>query len=243
MWWSTTHRLMEELPLSYVRMNILVLVAGTNEPSNSDTLAHAFIQGIEQHGDVHCDKIRLKDLRIDHFELDFYQPKCNQEEDFCKIQKLIEESHGLVIATPVWNFSVPAHLKNLIDRMGSFALDASRSNGTLKGKPFYLIYTGGVPMPGWKTLMRKTTSHLPESLQYFGASFIGQHYEPKCTQGRGVFGLVVDGRPDSIESIRRKGYDFAKIVMEYKRTGKAPMKHRTKAKIMKWGEAVLKRVA
>ena len=30
-------------------MNILVLVAGTNEPSNCDTLGNAFIQGMEQH--------------------------------------------------------------------------------------------------------------------------------------------------------------------------------------------------
>lgn len=223
-------------------MKILLLLAGTNEPSNSDTLANAFIQGLQQHGDVHCDKIRIKDLRINHFTLDFYDPMCHQEEDFCRVQKLIEESHGLVIATPVWNFSVPAHLKNLIDRMGSFALDASRSRGTLKGKPFYLIFTGGTPLPGWTALQRKTTSHLPESLQYFGASFIGQHYEPKCTKGRGVFGLVVDSRPDTIESLRRQGFDFAKVVEQYQRTGKAPVKNRARAKIMKWGEAVLKKI-
>ncbi len=224
-------------------MNILVLVAGTNEPSNSNALADAFIQGLEQQGDARITKIRIKDLHIDPFTLDYYDPKCSQEEDFCRVQKLIEESHGFAIVTPVWNFSVPAHLKNLIDRMGSFALDASRSRGTLKGKPFYLIFTGGVPMPGWMALQRKTTSHLPESLQYFGASFIGQHYEPKCTKGRGVFGLVVDSRPDSIESLRRQGFDFAKIVSEYKRTGEAPVKNRARAKIMKWGENILKKIA
>ncbi len=226
-----------------VVMKILVLVAGTNEPSNSETLAHAFIQGMRQHGEITIDSLRLKDLTIEHFMLDFYDPQCNQEEDFCRVQKLLEDSHGFVIATPVWNFSVPAHLKNLIDRMGSFALDASRSKGMLKRKPFYLIFTGGVPMPGWTVLQKKTTSHLPESLQYFGASFIGQHYEPKCTRGRGVFGLVVDRRPDSIEAVRRKGFDFAKVVAEYVRTGKAPLYHRTRAKVMKWGEKILKKIS
>lgn len=232
-------------------MHILVLVAGTNEPSNSDTLANAFIQGMQQSGDVTVHKLRLKDLHIDHFNLDAYDPKCHQEEDFCRVQKLIEESHGLVIATPVWNFSVPAHLKNLIDRMGSFALDASRSRGTLGGKLFYIIFTGGMSLLGWTALQRRTTSHLPESLQHFGASFIGQHYEPKCTlrqaqgklEGRGTFGLVVDSRPDSIESLRRQGFGFAKVVAQFQRTGKAPVKHRARAKIMKWGEAVLKKIA
>lgn len=224
-------------------MNILLLVAGTNEPSNSNALADAFIQGMQQHGSIHCDKVHIKDLRIDHFTLDCYDPQCNQEEDFCRVQKLMEKSHGFVIATPIWNFSVPAHLKNLIDRMGSFALDITRSKGTLKGKPFYLILTGGTPVSGWYALMRKTTSHLSESLKYFGASFIGRHYEPKCIRGRGVFGLVVDRRPDSVESLRRQGFDFAKVAAEYMRTGKAPIRHRAKAKVMKWGETILKKIA
>ena len=223
-------------------MNIVVLVAGTNEPSNSYALADAFIQGIHQHGQAQVDKVRLKDLKVDHFTVDYYDPQCSMEEDFCAVQSLIENAQGLVIATPVWNFGVPAHLKNLIDRMGSFALDETRSRGTLKGLPLFCIFTGGAPVPAWKTLMRKTTSFVPEGLKYFGASYIGHHFEGKCTVGRGKFGLVVDQRPESIEAVRRKGFDFAKVVSVYEKTGKAPAKHRATAKIMKWGEAVLKKV-
>jgi len=223
-------------------MRILVLVAGTNDPSNSNALADAFIQGIQQHGDVQVDKVRLKDLRIDHFTVDHYDPQCSQEEDFCAVQELVESAHGFVIATPVWNFGVPAHLKNLIDRFGSFALDETRSKGTLGGKPFYCIFTGGAPLPAWKGMMQKTTSFVPEGLQYFGGSYIGHHFEGKCTVGRGKFGLVVDQRPDSLASVRKKGFNFAKIVSQFERTGKAPAKHRAKAKIMKWGESLLKKV-
>jgi multimeric flavodoxin WrbA len=223
-------------------MNILVLVAGTNEPSNSNALADAFIQGMQQYGQSKINKIRLKDLTIHHFTVDYYEPQCSMEEDFCAVQDLMLNAHGFVIVTPVWNFGVPAHLKNLIDRIGAFALDATRSRGTLKGKPFYLIFTGGVSMPGWSALMKKTTSHLPESLKYFGASYMGHHFEGKCTVGRGKFGLVVDQRPESIEAVRRKGFDFAKVVAEYEKTGKAPVKQRAMGKIMKWGEAVLKKV-
>jgi multimeric flavodoxin WrbA len=224
-------------------MNIVVLVAGTNEPSNSNALADAFIQGIQQLGSAQVDKVRLKDLKIDHFTIDYYKQGTDQGEDFSAMQKLIQNAHGLVIATPVWNFGVPAHLKNLIDRFGSFALDESRSRGTLKGLPFFCIFTGGAPAPAWKTLMKKTTSFVPEGLKYFGASYIGHHFEGKCTVGRGKFGLVVDQRPESIEAVRRKGFDFAKVVDVYQKTGKAPAKHRATAKIMKWGEAVLKKVS
>lgn len=224
-------------------MNILVLVAGTNEPSNSNMLADTFIQGMQQIGKVTVHKRRLKDLRIDHFSLDYYEQGCNQEEDFCALQTLMEEANGFVIATPVWNFGVPAHLKNFVDRMGSFALDETRSKGTLNGKPFYMIFTGGAPTPAWKGLMQKTTSYISEGLKYFGGSYMGHHFEPKCVKGRGKFGLVVDERPESLASVRKQGHDFAEAVKKYKETGKAPLKQRAHSKIMRWGESLLKKIS
>ena len=143
-------------------VRILVLVAGTNDPSNSNALADAFIQGLQQSGEVQVDKLRLKDLHIEHFTVAYYDPNTDQGEDFRRFQGLMENCHGFVIATPVWNFGVPAHLKNLIDRMGSFALNETHSRGTLKGKPFYLIFTGGAPLPAWKGMMKKTTSFVPD---------------------------------------------------------------------------------
>ena len=222
--------------------SILVIVAGTNEPSNSNMLADAFIQGIQHEKEIEVQKRRLKDMHMHQFTLDFYEPQCHQEEDFCSLQHLMETSQGFVIATPVWNFGVPGHLKNFIDRMGSFALAEDRSTGTLHGKPFYLLFTGGAPFPAWKGLMEKTTSFVPEALKYFGASYIGHHFEGKCTKGRGKFGLVVDERPESLASVREQGHTFATIVQEYERTGKAPLKHRARNTIMKWGEALLKKV-
>ena len=223
-------------------MKIVVISASTNEPSNSDFLADWFIEGMKEVPETDVTKLRLKDLNIEHFRLYFYEPDADQGEDFRRVQSLIEESSGFVIATPVWNFGVPAHLKNFIDRMGAFALDETRSKGTLGGKPFYLIFTGGAPAPAWKGMMKKTTSFVPEGIQYFNASYIGHHFEGKCTAGRGKFGLVVDQRPKSISAVRRKGLEFAKVVAEFARTGKAPLKHRVKAKIMKLGEKILKKV-
>lgn len=225
-------------------MNILVLVAGTNEPSNSDTLAHAFIEGLKKQSAANVTKIRIRNLSIDHFRIEHYDQHFPHEPDFLKVKELLERADGFVIATPIWNFGVPAHLKNLIDRIGSFALDPeTRSKGMLKGKPFFLIYTGGSPAPGWKVLMRRTTSFMPEGLRYFHTTYCGHYYEPKAMPGRGRFGLVVDKRPESLEEVRRKGFDFGKSVAEYVRTGKAPFYHRTRAKVMKWGENVLKKIS
>jgi FMN-dependent NADH-azoreductase len=61
------------------------------------------------------------------------------------------EISGLVIATPTYNFSVPAHLKNFIDRIRFFALDFTRTNkmgqpmGMLGHLQTYFLVSGGTP--------------------------------------------------------------------------------------------------
>jgi multimeric flavodoxin WrbA len=223
-------------------MHILVIVAGTNDPSNSHTLANTFAQGTQKLPETHVHTRLLRNLHIEHFTVEFYEPNCTQEEDFCELRERMEEASGVVIASPVWNFGVPAHLKNLIDRMGSFALDESRSKGTLNGKPFYFILTGGAPTPAWTGLMKKTASFLQEGIRYFGGSIIGTHYEPKCTKGKGKFGLVVDERPESLASMREKGLEFAKVCSEYEKTGKAPAKQRAIKRFYNWGQSVMNRL-
>jgi len=225
-------------------MEILVLVAGTNDPSNADALADAFTEGMQQSGDITIHKRRLRDYALEHFTLAQYQQATAQEPAFLELADLLRRASGFVIATPVWNFSVPAHLKNFIDRLGRIGLDdATRSRGTLGGKPFYLLFTGGSPVTAWTGLMRATTSHLPQSLQYFGASYIGHHFEGRCMLGRGKFGLVVDSRPESLRAARRKGLAFAKTVEQFQRTGLPPARHRLRALVFRIGERLLKAVA
>lgn len=209
-------------------MHVLVLVAGTNEPSNSDALADAFIAGIREEGlQIEVIKLRIRDLRLDHFTLERYHPQCVREDDFCMLQEHVEQAAGIVIATPIWNFSVPAHLKNIIDRLGAFALDeATRSRGQLGGKPFFLIFTGGAPKIVWKTMMRLTTMHMSEAIRYYGGTVIGTHFEEKCMVGKGTFGLVVDKRPKSLRAVSERGKDFAKVVHVHADTGVLPQGQR-----------------
>lgn len=218
-------------------LKIVVIVAGTNEPSNSNMLADSMVDGMKTQANLTVEKIRLKDLQIAHFNLSCYGTDCPID-GLTRVQKAITEADGVVIATPMWNFSVPAHLKNLIDRMGAFALDdESHSLGTLKGKPFFLIITAGMPKTAWP-FIRKTVSHLPVSIQYFGGSVIGTHFEASCTLGRGVFGLVVDKRPESLKKISEHGVKFVKIAERFKRTGVLPLKYRLIKKIVQFAQKI-----
>lgn len=213
-------------------MNILILIAGTNDPSNCALLAEHFAVGMRKIPDVSMTTIRLKDLPLEHFSLKHYDGATPEEPDFHRLREEIQKAQGLVIASPIWNFSVPAHLKNTIDRMGSFGLDsATRSRGTLNGLPFFLLFSGGAPPAAWTGLMRRTTGHLARSLQYFGASHCGTHYEGRCMAGRGSFGLVVDGRPECLTMMEQNGERFAKLVERFARTGKLPLRQTLMRKI------------
>lgn len=224
-------------------MHILALVAGTNVPSNSETLADVFLRGVEETDGITVEKVRIKDFPLPHFTLDCYKENCPIPEEYRKLKALVEGADGILIATPIWNFGVPAHLKNLIDWMGCFALDAeTRTRGQLQGKPFYFIFTGGAPVPAWKGLMRFTTMFVPEALRYYRATIVGKHFEGKCTIGKGVFGLVVDKRPESLARVRSKGAAFGIFVKRFKETGKLPVMHRFVEWAYKRGQHLISRL-
>ncbi|MBT3293091.1 NAD(P)H-dependent oxidoreductase [Candidatus Peregrinibacteria bacterium] len=223
-------------------MKICVFISSTNDPSNSVVLANSFIDGMKAKEQVEINKYLLKDMRMEHFSLDFYDKNTDQGNDLTIIESAIKQSDAFVIATPVWNFSIPANLKNLVDRMGSFALNEKHNKGTLAGKPFYIIFTGGVPKEVWEGLMKQTTSSLPKAIEYFGGSYIGHHFEEKCMLENGEFGLIVDKRPDSLETVKSKGVEFADVVKEYVKTGKAPIKQRAKGGLTRLLGSIIKKI-
>lgn len=202
---------------------IAIVVAGMNDPSNSNTLADAFIEGMKTVPGVTFEKIRLKDLSLHHFTVADYDAENATEPDYQRIKTILTDASGIVFATPIWNFSVPSHLKNLIDRMGAFGLDHdTHSKGQFKGKPFGLIFTGGAPMIAWKALMYLTTLHVAEAMKYYGGTVIMRHFEPKCTPGKGKFGMVVDQRPATLELMKKYGKRFATSTRYYVENGKLP---------------------
>lgn len=224
-------------------MKLLILVAGTNEPSNSNVLAEAFAEGARSVKGMEVEKIRLKDLTIEHFSLEYYKKECPSRDDFCRLQEKIIAAKGIAIASPIWNFSVPAHLKNVIDRMGAFALDEeTHTKGQFKGKPFTFLFTGGVPVVAWKALMYVTTLHISEAMKYYGGTITGRSFEPRCMPGKGQFGLVVDKRPASLAKARANGARFAKLTKRFAETGTLPLRIRLFASFFTWAYRVGNRI-
>ncbi len=219
-------------------MKIACIVGGLNDPSNSETLARAFLEGAAKAG-AETRLILLRGKTIEPFTLQNYEPGMRVEPDFKEIQDAIEWCDGFVMASPIWNFGIPANLKNVIDRCGTFGLDAeTRTVGQWGGKPFYLLFTGGAPHAAWTGLFHKTTSFVPTALQYFGGVHVGSHFEPRCMTAKGVFGLVVDKRPESLAAVRTKGREFTLLVQQHAETGMLPFRLRAKRRYYQIGQYI-----
>lgn len=222
-------------------MKILVIVGGTSNPSNSELLADAFMDGAG-HAGATVEKVLLRDLVIDHFTIACYDAAFEEERDFAMLREKVQAADGLVFASPIWNFGIPGNLKNAIDRFGSFSLDAERRmRGMWDDKPFYLIFTGGSPMAAWRGLLHRTISGVRVGLQYFGGAYGGTHFEPKCTPGKGKFALMVDKRPESIAAVRAKGATFAALVRRHVETGTLPLHITLERKFFRLGQKIQRR--
>ncbi|MBT4119827.1 MAG: NAD(P)H-dependent oxidoreductase [Candidatus Peribacter sp.] len=224
-------------------MNILVLVCSTNKQSNSEFLADMFLKGAEDACACNVQKLRLIEFELPQFTVDCYTDNCVFPKQYSQLKNMIEEADGVLIATPIWNFGVPAHLKNFIDWMGCFGLDPeTRTKGTLEGKPFYFIFTGGAPKAVWKGLMRFTTMFVREGIRYYGGTVAGLYYEGRCTPGRGQFGLVVDKREESMKAVRNRGKWFAAFTDGYKKSHRLPLRHRLFERVYKAGQRVAAKI-
>ncbi len=133
-------------------MKILALSCSPSRGRNSDTMLDNFILGMREVKSIEIEKIYLDDIPIDLYRFENSAGPKDHEVEFGKLgQKISNEISGLVISSPTYNFSVPAHLKNFIDRSRYFALDFSKKNklgqpvGKLGHLKTYFLISGGTP--------------------------------------------------------------------------------------------------
>jgi len=133
-------------------MKILALACSPSRGRNSDTMLNNFILGIKEVSGIEVEKIYLEDISIDFYTFENSTGAGSHEIKFKELtDKITREASGLIIATPTYNFSVPAHLKNFIDRIRFIALDLKRRNrlgqpvGMLGHLKVYFLVSGGTP--------------------------------------------------------------------------------------------------
>lgn len=115
---------------------ILIISGSPRKGGNSDILCDEFTKGAEESGNT-VEKIYLKDKKIG-FCVACYgcreTHECVQKDDMTEILNKMMESDVIVLATPVYFYTMDAQMKVLIDR----TLPCYRQ---IKNKDFYFIAT------------------------------------------------------------------------------------------------------
>ena len=98
--------------------NVLVISASPRKGVNSDTLCDEFIRGAQESGN-HAEKIFLASKNIKYCigcGVCNTTQKCVQKDDMAEILDKMVEADVIVLATPVYFYTMDAQMKTLIDR-------------------------------------------------------------------------------------------------------------------------------
>ena len=119
--------------------NILIVSASGRKGGNSDLLCDQFAKGATEAGH-NVEKIRLAEKRVGYCTGCYACQKlhrCVQEDDANGLVEKMLSADAIVLATPVYFYSMNAQLKALIDRSVSRWADFGR----FKGTEFWLVIT------------------------------------------------------------------------------------------------------
>ena len=120
-----------------MKKKVLVLSSSPRRGGNSDLLCDQFVMGAQQAGH-HAEKIFLKDKKINYcagcgtcFQ---GEKRCPQQDDMAEILEKMITADVIVMATPVYFYTMAAQMKTLIDRTCPRYTEISN-------KEFYFIVT------------------------------------------------------------------------------------------------------
>lgn len=121
--------------------NVLIISASPRKGGNSEILCDKFIEGLKE-SNHNIEQVFLRDKKINFCYACEVCTKngghCFQKDDVNEIMEKMSKSNVIVMATPVYYFTMNGQMKTLIDR----SISALQN---LKNKEFYFIITGSSP--------------------------------------------------------------------------------------------------
>lgn len=120
--------------------NILIISSSPRKGVNSDTLCDQFYVGVLDTGH-NVEKIFLKDKNINYCTGCGYcneHKKCSQHDDMAEILEKMVKADVIVLATPMYFYTISGQLKTFIDRCCARYTEISN-------KKFYYIFTAAEP--------------------------------------------------------------------------------------------------
>lgn len=117
--------------------NVLILSGSPRKGGNSDLLCDEFMRGALESGHK-AEKIRVADRKIGYCRACYYcrdhGGECAIKDDMAQVLQKMIDADVIVLASPVYFYSIDAQLKAVIDRTVARWLE-------VKNKEFYYIVT------------------------------------------------------------------------------------------------------
>lgn len=117
--------------------NVLILSGSPRKGGNSDLLCDEFMRGALESGHK-VEKIRAAEKKIGYCRACYYcrdhGGKCSVKDDMAEVLQKIIDADVIVLASPVYFYSIDAQLKTVIDRTVARWME-------VKNKEFYYIAT------------------------------------------------------------------------------------------------------
>ncbi|MDO4272112.1 MAG: flavodoxin family protein [Eubacteriales bacterium] len=120
-----------------MKKNVIILSSSPRKGGNSDILCDQFLKGAQETGHE-AEKIFLKEKKI-HYCTGCglcmgNKGTCSQKDDMEEIAKKMTDADVIVMATPVYFYTMAAQMKTLIDRCCAYYTE-------MKNKEIYFIIT------------------------------------------------------------------------------------------------------
>ena len=117
--------------------NVLILSGSPRKGGNSDLLCDAFMRGAQEAGND-VEKVRIAEKRIGYCSACYFcrvhGGVCAKKDDMTELLQKMIDADVLVLASPVYFYSIDAQLKTVIDRTVARWTE-------VKDKEFYYIVT------------------------------------------------------------------------------------------------------
>lgn len=156
---------------------ILILSASPRRGGNSDTLCDEFLRGAREAGHA-AEKVFLRDRKIGYCVgcgACMNSHRCVQKDDMAEVLDHMVAADVLVLATPVYFYTMDAQLKTLIDRTVPRYTE-------LSGKDFYFIVTAA---DGDEHMLQRTV----EGLRGFTEDCLTDPHEKAVLYAAGVWAM------------------------------------------------------
>lgn len=194
-------------------VRIVALYGSPRKSGNTSTLLSHAVEGAREAGAV-VDCFHLRDFKISPC-LELYGCKtsgrCIIEDDFQKIAEAILQSRGIMLASPVFFYTVSAHTKIFMDRCQSlwvkrYWIDAVPFGSKDYPRRGFFIAAGA-------TQGKKLFDGVLLTARYFFDALGADLWDSLLVRGVDAEGDILK-RPQDLIAAREKGKEFARVLME-----------------------------